>query len=109
MIAFEKRTVLRLPLKTTAPSKYEISLHRGPVLRQGEIIINETFSNELSKVFNLSSESMYALLKNSITYGKTVSFGEYTKDVAETMVINAESVCKKYNPAILPIFVTVKI
>lgn len=108
MIADKKRTVISLPLQKTAPSKYVISVSRKSFSGSSGIIIWEDFNNDLAKVFSLESKTMYNLLKNSITYGKTVSFGEYTKDVAETMVISAQCICKKYKPAILPIFETVK-
>ncbi len=101
------RPTISLP-KKSEPVKYTISLKRRNQGRFGNIIIWESFSNELARAFSLDPATMYAFLKNSIVNGRVVIFGEYTKDVADTRISNAQAICKKYKPSILPIFEKIK-
>ncbi len=81
------------------PEMYGIKIFRLNE-SSGNVIIWESFSNEIARAFNLHEKLTYSILKKVAVHGSSVQFGEYTKDIALTRISSAIYICGKYKTAI---------
>ncbi len=84
-----------LSLKNIKPDTYSIRISRSGGILNG-VIVWENFSDEMARALLLEKKVAYSILKKAAVYGTGTQFGEYTKDVALTIISNAISICLKY-------------
>lgn len=108
LIEKTKRPTLTLSQKTD-PGEYCVRLSSELKRMGGNIIVWEYFSNRLARIFNLDPSFMYKIICASVKRGQTVHFGNYTKDVALTMIHYADKYVQDQHPAAILSFSAVRL